>query len=207
MLDNLLNIVIHNLLVRELFIVFLIVMVIVAYVHRYVNASKADYSRTRARRMTKTVGQTRTRLIVLVILLVAVLGYDRVYPMLTHQTTQTHQVAKASSSKHTVKKVAATKKKKTSTSSSSATSSSSSTTVDDGPLTKKKAAQIVANYYAQNPGESADASETYKCTQRGNGSANIAVYIVTGYKKDASNQLVQTHTYWVYPNQKFAVQQ
>ena len=210
MVNTILDIILHNLLVRELFVVFLIVIVILRYIHHYTKASRSTNQRIRTRKMGTPLKDTRTLLILLVVVLVGVLGYDRIWPHFSGQPVQSHKVAKqkttsikVASSKSSVK----AKVKKTSASSASikgaVTATSGSVTIPDGSMSKKKAAAIVANYFAKNPSESAQASDAYKCLKVGNGDASIAVYMVTGYVKNNNGKLKAKHMYWVYASEKF----
>ncbi|WP_127848341.1 hypothetical protein [Lacticaseibacillus hulanensis] len=212
MLNTILDIILHNLLVRELFIVFLIVVVMLRYISKYVGASRNPNPRIRTRRMATTLKDTRGMLIVLVIALVAVIGYDRVIrPHFASAPVETHKVAKKktpkivdvnskSSSDSSTKK--ATKKKQESIK-GAITATSGSVMVPDGDMTKAKAVAIVANYFGQHPEEKAQASAAYKCEKKGKGDASIAVYMVTGYERKDNGKLKSEHMYWVYPSGKF----
>lgn len=204
MLNTILDFVLHNLLFRELFVVFLIVLAMLRYIHRYVKASNNPNVRIRRRRMATTLAGTRHLLIVLVLVLVAVVAYDRVWPHFSGQTVTTHKVAKKSSIKiHTATSKSSSKKKAKAESIKGAVASASSVTVPDGAMSKEKAADIVANYFGHNPSEADKASDAYKTTKVGNGDASIAVYTVTGYAKNSNGKLKAAHEYWVYANGKF----
>ncbi|WP_125707253.1 hypothetical protein [Lacticaseibacillus porcinae] len=70
----------HNMLLRELVLVALLVIVLISFYIRFRAAGKKEYVRTRERRLAQVVSSARKQIIVVLVLLAAVLVYDRVLP-------------------------------------------------------------------------------------------------------------------------------
>ncbi len=70
----------HNMLLRELALVGVLVIVLIIFYIRFRAAGKKEYVRTRERRLAQVVSSARKQLIVVLILLAGVLVYDRVLP-------------------------------------------------------------------------------------------------------------------------------
>lgn len=204
MLKTTLDFIVHNMLLRELFIGFLMLLVVLRYIIRYMRASRNNNVRIRNRKMATTVKDTRILLILLLVILLGVIGFDRVLPHFVNQPITSHKVA----TKKSVPAKTSSKKKTTSTSKTKAAvvsgvlTAADATTVPDGAMDADKATAIVAHYFANNPDEDG-AADAYKCTTEGKGDADVAMYKVTGYAKDANGKLTADHMYWVYANGKF----
>lgn len=72
---------IHNMLFREGLLALLVVVVLISFYVRYRHAASRQYVRTRERRMTAVVHSARRQLVAALVLLAAVLVYDRVLPL------------------------------------------------------------------------------------------------------------------------------
>jgi ABC-type Fe3+ transport system permease subunit len=67
-------------LLRELALVVVLVIVLISFYIRFRAAGKKEYVRTRERRLAQVVSSARKQMIVVLVLLAAVLVYDRVLP-------------------------------------------------------------------------------------------------------------------------------
>lgn len=193
-----------SLWLRELFIVLLILITLVIFYRRYVfyARQKAGDPRRRRSHLDNTVFYTRWALIVLGIVLVGTVAYDRVLPHwgLGASTTvaekapvkQAKKAAATSSTQATsAKKVTKTKQKKT-----------TKKTKKAKKITARRAVAIVQDYYENNPSTVDDTSSvTYDFIQKTRDENGSLIYEIGGY--DANQQ--QIHDYEVHQDGKFDV--
>lgn len=186
-MDQLMKIV-TNMWTRELVLVALIVLLLVRFYFRYVKAVSHQGERTRRRRTHKTLVNTRVALVVLVIALLAVVGYDRVLPHFVDSKTTQTAVSHSQSS--------------TATSSVAAKSSSEkSSSASSGPVDAQRAVAIVKGYYEKNPTDTTNNGvDTYKYVQKGSDSSGAQVFEVGGYG-NGSDTIV--HLFYVHADGKF----
>lgn len=71
---------IHNMLFREVLLGVVVLLVLISFYVRYRSAAHRQYVRTRERRMALVVRSARRQLVAALVLLAAVLVYDRVLP-------------------------------------------------------------------------------------------------------------------------------
>lgn len=195
-------------LYRELSVVALIVLLIVAYYFRYVHFAKMSDTRLHRRWLDDLVRGTRRVMIVLVVALVGLVVVDRV--ILPRQgVTSAQSVKSSSSSRHVPTKAVSTHAKASGKKKAKATKSSSGEVIDatEHALTTQQYhdLMIVQDYYAKNPDDSKAAAQ-YRYRGQAVGNAGVKVTEVGGYRKISQNRLKLTHVYWVYPSGKFDVQ-
>ncbi|WP_390410023.1 hypothetical protein [Lacticaseibacillus jixiensis] len=190
--------IVTNMWFRELVLVALIVLLLVRYYFRYVSAVKSNGLRSKRRRTHNVLVNTRVALVILVLALVAVVGYDRVLPKLNIGGAKTAQAAKPAAKASSHHKVAAKKSSKKKSSSSKSSSSA--------PLDATRAVAIVKGYYEKNPDDTTNNGVTsYQFVQKGSDSTGAQVYQVGGYGvgQDGSQQLL--HMFYVHADGKFDV--
>lgn len=122
----------HNLLVRELALVAVLVIVLISFYIRYTHAAHKEFVRTRERRMALVVRSARRQLAVVLVLLAAVLVYDRVLPhwgigasaarQSATSSVKHEKIAVSSSSKHHASSKLSTASKKASSNQAKASS-------------------------------------------------------------------------------------
>ena len=104
----------HNMLLRELVLVGLLVIVLISFYLRFHAAGKKKYVRTRERRLAHVVSSARKQIVVVLVLLAGVLVYDRVLPIfgMGAQAAQTAVSSSQSQPKKPTKKVRSSRLKK-----------------------------------------------------------------------------------------------
>ncbi|MFD1484256.1 hypothetical protein ACFQ5J_03300 [Lacticaseibacillus baoqingensis] len=193
----------HNMLLRELVLAALILLLLIRFYFKYVNAATRKNERIRRRRTRQTIVNTRILLLVLGVALVGVLAYDRVLPHFGYgaQAAQTT----ASSARSSVAKISvsaqATSQKSSSEKASSVTASSSSS----APVTEKRAVAIVKHYYKEHPNDSGADVDSFSFVQKGTDSAGAPVFEVGGYINNQDGSTAQQHLYYVHKDGKFDI--
>lgn len=190
---------------RELVLVALIVLLLVRYYFRYVNAVRTKGLRSQRRRTQSVLANTRVALVILFVALLAVVGYDRVLP---HFVTGSHttQVAKSSSKPSSSRKVAV---KQTSSKHKAATSkqkTASSKATSTKTVDSTRAVAIVKGYYKKHPEDTTNNGvSSYQYVQKGSDSTGAQVYQVGGYGAGADGSQQLLHMFYVHADGKFDV--
>ncbi|WP_179395585.1 hypothetical protein [Lacticaseibacillus absianus] len=191
----------NNLLVRELGLVALLVLAVVVYYFRYVHAAKTLRGRSQRGKLSRLIAGTRHFMVLIAVVLVAVVGYDRLWPHFaphaqTQRQTATQPKKRAA---HTSKSVRASQAAAQTT---SETSSTSSRAVQETAATRA-AVQLVEDYYAQHADQlKTDKAVTYRYLGDTTGNASLPVHRVGGFVKQG-DQMVQRYEFWVYPGNQF----
>lgn len=193
-------------LYRELSVVALIVLLIVAYYFRYVHFAKLTDTRTHRRWLDDLIRGTRRVLIVMVVALVGLVVYDRV--VIPRQSAASTQAVRSANTKKTSVKKKSHAKAVSSSRPDKTASSSSGEIIDaaEHPLDDQQYHDllIVQGYYKDNP-NAGDNAATFRYRGQETGNAGVKVTEIGGYRKLGKNKLKLTHVYWVYPSGQFDV--
>jgi cytoskeletal protein RodZ len=197
----------HNMLLRELVLVALILMLLIRFYFQYVNAATRKIERIRRRRTRQTLVNTRIALTILVVALLAVLAYDRLLPHFGYgaqaarvsQTSAHSSIAKISVSSSSTS--AKTSSSRSSQAASSTTTSSSSST----EITAKRAVAIVKSYYSKHPNDSGANVDSYSYVEKGTDDSGAPVFEVGGFVTNQDGSSSQQHLYYVHKDGKFDI--
>lgn len=136
----------HNMLLRELALVVVLVIVLISFYIRYRAAVNKEYVRTRERRLAQVVSSARKQLIVVLVLLAGVLVYDRVLPHfgIGAQAAQTATTSQTTKAKKPTKKERSTRLKKAQSVSKQAKSLSESISKSSSVAAKARASSAAS---------------------------------------------------------------
>lgn len=227
--------ILHNLWFRELAVVGLILIAVIVYYIRYVRVSRQPEGRKRRQRLVNLVGETRVVVIALFVLLLVVVGYDRVLPMVTGRSQTSSQVA----SKRSRSSVKSSKtSQSTSTSSATQAEKDASKAASEQEASEKAASEKAAGEQAAQQAQAAQSSSVppkkdvgtvsdttqaatvvsgyYGRNPNADGApGGDAVYKDEGPKQDAAGITYRRivayvngtakHVYWVYEDNMFDV--
>ena len=183
----------HNMLARELAVVGLLVIVLIAFYFRYTAAAHKKYARTREHRMAIVVRSARRQLTVVAILLAGVVIYDRVLPHFGFGAPAVTETASSkpsvSSAKPADKKIPV-KQKEAAAASAKATSASK----------KAASAALISQQKAAAASQSMIAASKAAASRTAQSAA--ASSQVAASAKASSNQTAEQATKRVDPKQK-----
>mgnify|MGYP000914520886 CR=1 FL=1 len=209
LLTNVWHFTLGNTLVREIVLAIIFILVIIGARRRYQTSISKKGARLNRNRTAWARRSGVRNVLIWGLILVAAVGYDRVWLGMNPELTVSAAVAKATG--HTAKQAPvkhaksvmqknsakpAPKKAKT-----TAASAYSYQAEQDGPVTGQIAVKIVRGYYATHKAEAAKGIVSYKFEDDSSAHATAPLFRVVGY--DQHHQAV--HEYWVYSTGKFNI--
>lgn len=182
----------HNMLLRELALVVVLVIVLISFYIRYRAAVNKEYVRTRERRLAQVVSSARKQLIVVLVLLAGVLVYDRVLPHfgIGAQAAQTATTSQTTKAKKPTKKERSTRLKKAQSVSKQAKSLSQSISKSSSVAAKASASSAASVSSAKAASASAAKVASASSAAASSASASKAAAVDPKVKAVAA---VQTH--------------
>ncbi|MCI2032925.1 MAG: hypothetical protein LKJ69_05925 [Lactobacillus sp.] len=157
----------NNLLVRELAVGLLLVIVLISFYIRYAKAAHRQYERTREHRMAMVIRSARRQLVVVLILLIGVLVYDRVLPHwgVGARTAPVVESTTSSQKQSATKKTPSASQKKPNAHSQSAQSAAASTSRAQSQRQAAAAKAASSRQAAQASAQAASASKASAARQ------------------------------------------